>query len=560
MVHLVSRRTLSKPPHRPTGACTAPVGADASVTPRNQPLSPRGPCSRLRRRSPFVSAALLLTLGGPVAAQAPPEAQPSPLDATQSAEAERPADTGQEGAPTSTPGTPLAADAARSATSPGPSPPPAPGADPRDPFIPVDDPMLAPVPAADNIIDKWQDALARIRSQSPDLLRAHYQVEVARGRARQALSRSLPTLTATGNANLHILQGTGFNINTLMDGPIPDPRGNLSANINLRVPLISVRNWYDHGTAKRQIQQAQLQADDRERLVVGGLAESILSVVTAERLAEVTRVNLASALSSLELNKRRARLGAANAVDVLRAEQQVATMRAQVIQSDETLRQARESLGIALGDSGAWGVTPDIKMDQLRADARATCSPNDDVEARPDMLAAKKGEEIARRNSRSVDYSYLPTLEAQSQLQGNTIPQATATRDGSQWTIGAVLSWNLYDGGQRYGEKTTNHALYESARVDVADARRRANLEVTQSLRSVQVAESRLSVAQKSYEIAAQNSRLARIRFVNGTGSSFDMIQTQGAAQEAGIDVTVKEFELLRAQIMAYLALASCDI
>ncbi len=436
----------------------------------------------------------------------------------------------------------------------------------EDPLIAVDDPMLEPVPPPNNVLHHWQNALARVRNRDPQLKRARAQIQAARGRARQALARALPKLTGNSNFNYHILRGQStFNPNAdnpiAMDPvPIPDPRWSLSGSLSLRVPLIDARSWYDHGTAKREIEQASLQAQDVERLVIGGLAESIVAVVTAERLAEVTRINLASALSSLELNKKRARLGAANAVDVLRAKREVTQTRAQLIQADESLRQARESLGLALGDSEAWGVTPEIKLDQLRADARSTCQRNEELEERADIKAAQKSVKIAKRNAQSVDYSYLPTLDAESRLYANSIPGATATRNGVTWTIGAVLTWTLYNGGQRYGEKTTHEALLQSAKMDRVDATRQAKIEVERALRGVSVAESRLKISRSTHEVAAQNARLARIRFVNGTGSSFDMIQTQSASQEARIDVTVKEFELLRAQIAAFLAMASCDI
>ena len=47
-------------------------------------------------------------------------------------------------------------------------------------------------------------------------------------------------------------------------------------------------------------------------------------MITAERLSEVSRVSLRFALSTADLTRRRAELGASNQVDVLRAEQEVA--------------------------------------------------------------------------------------------------------------------------------------------------------------------------------------------------------------------------------------------
>lgn len=425
----------------------------------------------------------------------------------------------------------------------------------------VDDPMLTPVPPASHALRGWDAAVQLVRNQNPDVRRALAQVEAARGQARQTLARSLPTLTGTANANFHILTGTGPNIfqpGTV--GEVPNPRGNVSTDLSVRIPLFAPQSWYDHGTAKVSIRQAELSLEEAERQVLGGLAESIAGVVTAERLAEVTRESLNSALLALELSERRARLGAVSKVDVLRAAQEVAASRGQVIEGDENLRQARETLGLALGSSGDWGVSPEIRLDRLGEDARRVCKQTDSVDDRSDLRAAAAQKEVAARNVKSVDYAFLPRLEGASTFTYNTNQFAAATRDHLTWTIGAVLTWNLYDGGLRYGQRGSARAQETRARVDQDDTRRRAELEVTQAVRAVQVAESQLAVSNTSRDVALENARIAQLRFLNGTGTSFDMTETQGAARRAALDVTVKEFQLLRARIAAFLAMASCDI
>src|SRR5690606_20515738 len=101
-----------------------------------------------------------------------------------------------------------------------------------------------------------------------------------------------------------------------------------------------------------------------------------------------------SSLSTLSLNRRRFRLGSASAVDVLRAEQEVNLLRAQIVSADEGVRRAREALGLALGDSEPWGVTPKIKLDALARDAKGSCRVEPTVATRPDVLAARAQLEV----------------------------------------------------------------------------------------------------------------------------------------------------------------------
>lgn len=430
--------------------------------------------------------------------------------------------------------------------------------DPEDPFIPVEDPMLAPVPAPTQLVTSWQAALELVKARSPDLRAAHAQIEVAHGRARMTLASSLPKLTGTGSLTHQLIM------------PANDPAAAGLANFfpatvftaraELLVPLLSARNWYDYATAKEVTEKTALDVAETERRVIAGLAEAIVQVVTAERLAEVTRLNLASALSTLELNKRRAALGAATTVDVLRAEQEVARSRATIIQSDEALRQAREALGRAMGYSEPWGVTPSIRLDRLREDTERTCVVTEKLEDRSDLRAARAAEKIAERNVKSVDRSFIPTINGQTAFVYSTNNFATGSRGPIGWSIGAVLSWPLYEGGLRYGEKRQNEGLLEVARQQSLDAQRNAELQISQSERGVEVALQNLEVSRLGQQIAQNSAKMSRIQFVNGSGSSFDMIETQKSAREAEIDVTVKEFQLLRAEIIAFLARATCQL
>lgn len=419
----------------------------------------------------------------------------------------------------------------------------------------------APSPARNQIRD-WRQALRMIRQNSSELRRARTQVDIARAQARQALAPSLPSLTGNAQLNRHILLGSGLNI--FADPPerttLPDPATTWNAGLQLRVPLIASKAWYDHNTAKATVDVRGLEAQALERIVVGEVATAIIQAVTAERAAEVSRVSLRSALSNLELNRRRARLGSASAVDVLRTEQEVARSRAQVIAADETIRQAREALGLALGTSEPWGVAPDVSLNALAEAAKNTCHQENSVDARLDIKAAEANVELARRQVKSVDYDYVPTVDGVSNATYWSNSISTANREAVTWTIGAVLTWNIYDGGARHGAKRVNEGQLSLAHESVADTKRQARVEVSRALRGVQVAEANLKVSARAAEIARQTAKFAQITFLNGTGTSFDMVDTARTQREAELDVTIKEFDLLRAKIAAFLALASCHV
>ncbi len=435
---------------------------------------------------------------------------------------------------------------------------------PLEPKLPdIDDPMLKPLPPSKNMLRSWQEAVRLAKTQSSELGMASAQIDLAVGQERAALARALPTLTGTGGVTRHLLFGEGvteFSATGVKTGKIPDPSTTWNAGLALRVPVFAPQAWHDHGTAKRGKGAARLSQADAQRQVLAQTANAIVSVVTAERVAEISRVSLKSALSTLDLNQRRAKLGAASAVDVLRAEQESTLTRAQVVQADEGVLRARESLGLALGSSEAYGVLPNIRVDSLANDARSVCRPVADPDARADVRAARARVEIAERNVKSTDYAFAPTVDLLSNLGWTSNERATANQEHVTWTIGGLLTWQLYDGGLRYGTRATNQAQKRIADEQLTQSRRLARVEANQAQRAVEVAVRNLAVVGKSRQLATEGARLARIAFVSGHGNSFDLIDADRRLRSAELDLAVKEFELIRAQIAALLALSSCEV
>jgi outer membrane protein TolC len=448
------------------------------------------------------------------------------------------------------------------AAPPASAPTPAPAAQTEPPLPDVSDPLLAAPPPPAKVLRSWQEALAMVRDQTVALRVARANVLSSEAEARQALAPALPQLQALGSVTHHLIKGDVTVTNAAgaqTTVAVPNPSTSWLASLGLTVPIFRPAAWYGYGSAKDAIEAAKLSNKEAERIAIAGVADRIVSVVTAERLAEVSRASLKAALATVDLNRRRAALGASNTLDVLRVEGEASVSRSQVVQATENLIRAREDLGTALGTAEAWGVTPDIQLDSLASDAQKNCRRENDVQARTDVRAAQANLELADRQVKSVDYAYIPTLDGVSTFS-LVDPRSPINNRHETWTIGAVLNWNIYDGGLRGGQRDLAVANREAARANLAEAKRNASLQVTQALRAVQVAEANLTVSAKTREIDAETARLSKISFLNGSGTSFDLVTTEEKLREAEVDLAVKEFDVMQAKIAALLALSSCSI
>jgi outer membrane protein TolC len=435
---------------------------------------------------------------------------------------------------------------------------PAPAPTPQtEPVLPEPtDPLLDPPPPPAHVLSTWQDALKQVRDQSVSMRIARANVLQAEGTVRQALAPALPQLLGTAGVTKYLIKGDSTFQGV---GRIPDPSLIWSAQLGLTVPLFRPSAWYNYGSAKEALEATRLTTKETERQLVAGVADLIVSVVTAERLAEVSRSSLKAALSTVDLTKRRAALGASNTLDVLRVEGEASLSRSQVVQATEALIRAREALGSALGSSESWGVALGIQIEQLSADAQQVCHTETDIASRSDVRAADANLGVASRNVKAVDYAYLPTLDGVSALSFQD-PRFAVNNKNVSWTIGALLTWNIYDGGARGGQRTIARAGEDAAQADLAETKRSASLQVTQALRAVQVAEANLAVAAKTREIDSETARLSKISFLNGSGTSFDLVTTESLLRVAEADLAVKEFDVTQAKIAALLALSTCSL
>jgi multidrug efflux system outer membrane protein len=436
---------------------------------------------------------------------------------------------------------------------------------------PVEDPMLAPVPPPKRVLSSWSEAYQLLQARSTNLKSAVDQVLEAEGQTIVAFAQYLPAfggcaggssappgcvngtythqlITRPGNENAVGTQQSA-------SGVVPVP--NLaSISMTLSQDLLNVQEFDQIFINRIQEQANRFTVEDTRRTLELGLANQIVSVVTAERSAEINRVGLRVALEQLGLTRRKEALGAAMSLDVVRAEQNAANARVALVNGDEALRQAREALGLAMGVPEETGVAPGMKVDGLAQEAMQSCRSVDIIDDRPDVLAALKNLEVAKRNLRNTWYSFIPVLTAQSQVAATTAPNNGYPNP--TWSIGAALSFPIFDGGTRYGTIKTQQAMADAANQSLQSLRYQAIIQVEQAQRGIEVAEASYKVALQQRDLAAQNDTLTQKLWVRGQGTSVDLVTASAAHRQAEQSLVVAEFGVVKARLAAIMALSTC--
>jgi len=451
-------------------------------------------------------------------------------------------------------------------------------------------------------VKSWDEALGLLRRRSTDLRTALAQVEAAAGQARIALAALLPTVTGTVAVQLNVLDpdntslffggggvggGIGGGVGTgggaggvggggleqgrlgaFQDGstPVEEIPENSSVRptkppaagiLSASVPLLNFQAIAGLRTAREAQRTASWSLAETRRQLSRALAQALVQVAAQERLAEVNRVNLRTALERLALARRRLDLGAGTRLDVVRVQQDAETARALVVTGDENLRQARESLGLALGLAQAVGLERGVNVDQLLKHARKDCQPIQELEARADLRAARSRVLVAERQVKEVKAQYLPSLSLSSSTVALTVKDDWV--NVPFWNIGANLVLPFWDGGVREGALRQTRAQVEVARQQSVELERTATIQVVQARRGVEVARTSRDISSRERQLAEENDRLTRRSFEVGTGTSLELIQTAAALRQAELALVVREFQLEQALVEAFLAEAACD-
>jgi multidrug efflux system outer membrane protein len=296
--------------------------------------------------------------------------------------------------------------------------------------------------------------------------------------------------------------------------------------------------------------------EDIRRTLDLGLANQIVSVVTAERSAEINRVGLRVALEQLDISKRKEALGAANGLDVVRAKQNAANARAALVSGDEALREAREALGLVLGVPEETGVAHEMNVSGVAEDALRSCRAVRTIDDRPDVAAARTNLDVAKRNLRNTWYSFLPVLTGQSTLSGTSA--ANLGYPNPTWSVGVALSVPIFDGGTRLGTIKTERADEDIAAQALEALRRQDIVQVEQAQRGIEVADVSYKVALEQRELAAQNDTMTQTAFIRGQGTSVDLVTASEAHRLAEQTLVVAEFGVAKARLAANMALATC--
>ena len=382
--------------------------------------------------------------------------------------------------------------------------------------------------------------LAVLHNETPQIAEARLaQAEAVR---REAIAVLLPALTLTSTYTRR-----GSEITRTVDDEefVIQARGAEAHQAFAEATVFDARFIPLVRATGRNLAAQRLESAELVRALAFDVAESFFAVLSAERLREAAGRRIQVAQETVDDATIRRDAGLANVNDVTRSELELATARLSLTQADNLAANTRLALGFLIGVPAAGPLAepgprdaPAPSADQLEQLA---------VAARADLQALEERAEAVRLLAQEPLLRTVPTLDLRGTYR-QTNETGLSGRE-EDWNVAATLTWELFDGGERYAEADRRRAEHREALLEADALRRRIGLEVRTALADLETARGALGQAEVQAQVAAQNAEEVSERFRYGLATALERADAAVAAFEADVEMERQRFFLRQAEL-----------
>jgi outer membrane protein TolC len=369
------------------------------------------------------------------------------------------------------------------------------------------------------------EAVRLARSQSTAARLADIRAGEVDARVTQRRADLLPFATAvasdgqrTYNTASFGLPFPGFDPNGSIIGPVRTVDFRARVGMNLYDPAARARYRAAQGVSD-SAEAGHEAAMDAAALTA---AAAYLRALRADALVAARAADSSSATQLLAIAREVLSAGVGVALDVTRAEAQLAGVRSQLAAARNEQRQAalalRRAIGVSLTQAVVLTDTLDGPQREVPSEADAVSTA---LRTRPELRAATAGARAARLSLDAARATRLPTIAAFADegLTSNAYTHLLRTH-----SFGLQVSVPLFEGRRTEGRVDETSALLREAEVRLADATDQVTVEVRSALIDIATATEQVGLARERLRLAEAELAQAQERFRAGVAGNADAI------------------------------------
>ncbi|MFY7921601.1 MAG: TolC family protein [Gemmatimonas sp.] len=366
-------------------------------------------------------------------------------------------------------------------------------------------------------------------------------VDVARAKVAQADARVtqrrgalFPDLAAAVQQSDRTLNSAtfGFSFNNPAtgrpllrpDGELLGPVPTLDLRYRVQAPLLDVGKYRSWRASQATVGAAAAELDAQAEGAAAHAAATYVRAARAEAQLSARRADSTLAADLVRIARDQLQAGVGIALDVTRAESQLANVRAQIIQArnerDRTMLELKRATGMAseavveLSDSlAALPFEPTLPSER---DAMTAA-----MDARPDVRALRAQENAQQQAATAIRWERTPQLSA---LVEHGVIGRSSDRMLPTYTWGVQLSVGIFDGFRRESRLEEQLAIARETDARLRDLRAQGTLEVRTALLDIASATEQVDAVRERLRLAEQEVSQAQERFRAGVAGNADVI------------------------------------
>ncbi len=391
------------------------------------------------------------------------------------------------------------------------------------------------------------DAVQIALAHQPSVFQARGLTAAASGRVEEARSGYLPQVTGTALAERVHGRPTTAAAPTTVSGT--------TATYDIfGVGVSATQLIYDFGqtidrTRAASAAEESLKASERTTAVQVALQvrKAFFQAHAEKALVKVGQDTVANQERHLVQIQGFVDQGIRPEIDLAQAKTDLANSRVTLINARTGYATARAQLNQAMGVFGP--TTYEVGEDDLGGvageDEDAVQLLPQALAARPEIMTLRKQQRADELTVSSIKGGYGPTIAA---VGGVSEAGATLDALGTNWNVGATLTWPFFQGGLTQGQVREAEGNLESASAQISQEELAVRVELEQALLAVQAAKVVIDAARDAVTNAHEQLRLAEGRYQSGVGSIIELDDAQLADAAAGAQMVQAEYTLASAR------------
>lgn len=395
------------------------------------------------------------------------------------------------------------------------------------------------------------DVVNRTLQDSPSLAAARAKLTQARETVAAARGSFFPQLDASAGAQRVRVPG--------LQSGAPSSTSSLysvGGSVGYAVDVFGgIRRNVEQQSALADFQRYELAAAWLS--LTGNAVTESVSIASLRAQIDAVEEVVADDEHNLDLVRRKLEAGKVARADVLVAQTQLASDRAQLPPLSQRLAAARHAVSALAGRLPAEWSPPDFEIEGFELPGEIPVSlPSELARQRPDVLAAEAQLHAASAAIGVATAQLFPSLTLSGSLTEEALEIGSLfSGPGTAWTLAGKLAAPLFHGGTLRAQRRGAIAAYQAALASYQQTVVQAFQQVADALRALAHDAELVGAQQQLLDTARESLSLQRIRYEAGKADLLLLLVSERAYQQSRLGLAQAQGQRLQDTVQLFVAL-----